>query len=87
MVLILVRKEWLAEIGELATDLLIREHSDLLSLAYAAKTEMDYPFVYTELGRNSKSKEGKAFVPVHIPVDAIRGMFDMTEAEEKKLGF
>jgi hypothetical protein len=85
MVLILVRKEWIAEVGDLTEGLLIREHSDALSIVYAAKTEMEYPFVFTELGR--AAKEGKTFVPVHIPVDAIRGIFDMTEAEKKKLGF
>jgi hypothetical protein len=84
MVLILVKKDWIAEIGALAQNLLIKEHSDTLSIAYAGRVQTEYPFVFAELAHTG---EGKSFVPVHIPADAIRGTFDLTEAEEKKLGF
>jgi hypothetical protein len=84
MVLILVKKDWIAEIGGLAQNLLIKEHSDTLSVAYAGRVRTEYPFVFAELAHTG---EGKSFVPVHIPVDAIRGVFDLTEADERKLGF
>jgi hypothetical protein len=84
MVLILVKKEWIAEIGGLAQNLLIKEHSDTLSVAYAGRVQTEYPFIFAELAR---AGESKSFVPVHIPVDAIRGVFDLTEADERRLGF
>jgi hypothetical protein len=85
MILILVKKEWIAEVGEATEGMLIREHSSALSIAYAGRVHMEYPFVQAEMAR--KVQGGKAFVPVHIPVDAIRGIFDLTDEQEKALGF
>ena len=84
MVAILVKKDWIAEAGKLANGLLLYVQSESLNLAYASKVSVEYPFVYAELARDTETKR---FVPVHIPADAIRGMFDMDDVQEKKLGF
>jgi len=54
MVVIIVRKDWIGEIGKIVGDLLVAPHSGSLMLVYAAKTEMEYPFVFTELARTSE---------------------------------
>lgn len=85
MVVILVKKNWVDEAGELAGDLLVGKHSDALKAVYGTKANVAYPFVNAELARTTG--DGNVFAPVSIPVSAIRGMFDMTEAEQRRLGF
>ena len=84
MVALLVKRVWINELGKLAEGLLLYVHSESLNVAYASKVQTEYPFVYAELARDT---EPKTFVPVHIPADAIRGMFNMDPVQEKKLGF
>jgi hypothetical protein len=87
MIIIYVQKNWLVDIGSTADNFLIDERADNYSCLYASSTEMEGPFLLAKLARTKATEHGEAFLTAHIPVDVIRGIFDLTEAERKKLGF
>jgi hypothetical protein len=87
MIYILVKKSWIQEIGQTSDSFIVEDFTSDLAKVYTTKTEMEYPFVFSNLARKDLTKQGEAFSPAHIPVDAIRGIFDLTEEEKTKLGF
>ena len=75
------------EIGDMQESL-VRESGapqDVLSLL-ASEVHVSFPFVDAKIVRRGGS-DIDAFVSVKIPTDAVRGIIDLTEAEEKNYGF
>ena len=87
MIIIYVRKSWLDEIGDTARQFLVEDWNNELACLCASKTETEYPFVVADLARTKPTPQGETFLTAHIPAEIIRGIFDLTEAEKKKLGF
>jgi hypothetical protein len=87
MIAIYVRKDWLAEIGDNATEFLHNDVGNDMVELIASKTELESSFLFCHLLRTKPSETNKGELPAHIPVDVIRGIFDLTENQIKKLGF
>jgi hypothetical protein len=85
MIIIYVKKSWLDEIA--SEHFIVGDRAKELVRLYASKINVVYPFVLADIARSEEGKHGEMFLPSHIPLDVVRGIFDMTEAEKKRLGF
>ena len=88
MIAVYVRASWLEEIGDMQQSL-VRESGparDVVSLL-AGEAHVSYPFIDAKIVRRQASDREGVFLTVRIPVDAVRGIIDLTEAEEKSYGF
>ena len=90
MIAVYVRSSWLEEIGDMQKSL-VRESGparDVVSLL-AGEVHVSYPFIDAKIVRRQVSDRDRdrVFLTVQIPVDAVRGIIDLTEAEEKNYGF
>jgi hypothetical protein len=88
MIAIFVKASWLAEIGDMADEMILRQEADAATVSLlAGEARPGYPFVDAMIARRENPKTEQIFLPVQIPADVVRGIFDLTEGEEKKYGF
>ncbi len=83
MIVIYVQKSWLAEIGDSAGHFFVEvQENDCVKLL-AASTEIDHPFLVAQLARTNVTSRNETFLlTAHIPLNLVRGIFDLTEAEK-----
>ena len=82
MIVIYVQKSWLAEIGDSARHFVVGiQENDCVRLL-AASTKIDQPFLVAQLARTNVTSRNDTFLlTAHIPLDLVRGIFDLTETE------
>ena len=70
----------------MASQLHVRSESDSCVSLLGGHVKIEYPFVHVDLIRD-ESSDKKPFIPTHIPVSEIIGMFDLTESEARAYAF
>lgn len=91
MFIIFVKREWLSEVGTLPNHLRVVPQKDAPADAnqclVASKIEWEHPFLRAELERAKEGKGGDKFLTSFIPLDVVRGMFQLSQHERTMIGF
>lgn len=89
---IYVTKTWADSIGNVA-DLFLTEDDvkGVYAIVLASPKNLDAsaPFVYAEAVRHpaTQTENREPFIAVWIPVGEVAAIFDLTDADSKKMGF
>jgi hypothetical protein len=81
MIIIYVKKSWLDEIA--SEHFMVGDRANELVRLYASKIDLVYPFVLADIARSEEGKHREMFLPSHIPVDVVRGIFDDRGGKEE----
>jgi hypothetical protein len=92
MLAIFVSKKWLDAIGPDAASLIVVDNASAecsVIMADEKTYDPDGPLIHVKVVRSQKTDKDKnrPFILVKIPVGYIAAIFDVTEAESKKIGF
>jgi hypothetical protein len=80
---IYIQKTWLASIGDVAKEFLVREESDTYVSLLAGNVNVKAGSLFVEAQIVTKTDDEKRVViPSHIPASVIIGIFDLTLAGE-----